>query len=115
MIPVTTARTCDAHMFHRPKPIAQELHHVVPQAWQKFWRPDTGIGLWHPETVPLCPTGHRNVHLYIVAKMQAVASKDHIRIPNNKEAQIAQLALTIWIEAGGSLMDLVRAGQWGQA
>lgn len=112
---LTTFDKCVAHRYHWPKPLAQELHHVVPQAWQKFWQPELQTGLWHPETVALCPTGHRNVHRIIVAKMRALAGLDHIDIPKSKEAEIAQRALSIYIDAGGSLMDLTRAGQWGQA
>lgn len=114
---LNTSNSCVAHKVHYPRSVAQELHHVVPQAWQVFWKPSTWTtkGLWHPETVALCPTGHRNVHHYIVAKMKAIAGQEHIKVPHSKEAEIAQEALSIWIAAGGSLMDLVRAGQWGQA
>ncbi len=30
---------CGAHQDHRPIPLYLELHHVVPQSWQKLWQP----------------------------------------------------------------------------
>lgn len=78
--PARTDKRCEAHKDHRPEPLYQELHHVVPQAWQQFYVPDhtsataaigaptrdgepvTGVKLWDGRTVALCRTGHGNVH-----------------------------------------------------
>jgi hypothetical protein len=107
---LTTAAPCQAHKFHRPKATYQEAHHVVPQAWQEFWRPDTPVKthLWHPETVALCPTGHRNVHYFLVQMMHGLP------VPRNNEVKIAQQAMTIWVDAGGSLDALRQAKLWGE-
>jgi hypothetical protein len=77
-----------------------EEHHVVPQAWQRFWRPDdldnnrtlgerqghalglsvpphmATVYLWDKRTMTLCPTCHRNVHHIMVTLMRASVTND---------------------------------------
>lgn len=153
-----TAEPCVAHKQHKPAPQYNELHHVVPQAWQHLWNPGTeslgsparaslaaanpamAIALWDPRTVALCPTGHRNVHFWIVRVMKALPpmrvleqpdldessfvhaqgiARDQAhrerRVINPHEWQTACLAVQRWIERGGTLAALVKAGQWGEA
>ncbi len=117
--PLATSIPCEAHRYHWPKPTYQELHHVVPQSWQRFWtlgEPTTK--LWDPRTVPLCRTGHGNVHWHLVRLMQ-VTTEDPLETrkiyrPRGKEYEIAYLALSRWKEAGGSLVSLQEAGKFGQ-
>lgn len=112
---------CVAHTFHRPRPAYTELHHVVPQSWQAFWRPHWATSrLWVPETTPLCPTGHRNIHVLIVRAMKAVqlAGVDDPLIGWkalrwSREAKIAYRALTGFRQEGGSLLMLCEAGLFG--
>lgn len=145
--------TCAAHKIHVPRTLTTEMHHVIPQAWQAFWAPASAWWpaagqpahpgeawmsnhmhdrvrppVWDPRTIELCPTGHRNVHFYIVRLMhaatdesveQAVKNYLHIdlrrRPPRAAEFGIAKLALQRWVAAGGSIGVLQANGQWGQA
>jgi hypothetical protein len=128
-----TAVACDAHRVHHPRALTVELHHVIPQAWQHFWTPSADAarrlsagGLWDPRTVPLCPTGHRNIHALIMKMMRAAASTPtalaptprearHLARARGAEADIAELALQRWVDAGGDLRALTSAGLWGEA
>lgn len=123
--------TCSARRFHVPAAPFPDSHHVVPRAWQAFWRPSPPAGalehlplpLWHPETVEVCPNCHRRVH---VAIQQLMKSKpDLVEDPldyrrnawglhrMNREQTIAYRALTAWAEVGGSLDALVRNRLFG--
>lgn len=82
--PALSAQPCASHHHHEPTPAYTELHHVIPQAWQAFWRPPapwpnagpspdrhdptTGLPfvLFDARTVALCRTGHGNVHHWLV-------------------------------------------------
>jgi hypothetical protein len=135
--------SCVVHRVHHPRALTIELHHVIPQAWQQVFtgplRPEPAIGddhrraghgtegrhLWDARTVALCPTGHRNVHVWIVRLMHlctdeepahAVAAARHVDASaRGKEFDLAVLALTRFRDAGGSLQSLVAARQWGEA
>jgi hypothetical protein len=81
---------CEAHKFHTPTPTYLEIHHVIPQAWQRAWWPTSGsflppagtlwgslpgdkregVALWDPRTAALCRTGHGNVHWWLVKMMK---------------------------------------------
>lgn len=107
-----TVKSCSLHRYHRPRALTAEDHHVIPRAWQSFWIPAGKIAhIWDPRTVTLCPTSHRNVHVWIVRFMHAGMPKHVV----GREAKIAALALTRWEEAGGSLEALREAGLWGEA
>jgi hypothetical protein len=142
--PLASGKPCEAHGSHRPTAQYTELHHVVPQAWQLTWAPVPPAAsghLWDPRTVALCPTGHRNVHFWLVRLMHALpasvldarrqshdraaiqqaltrvrleAPKDGRRIVAN-EFEFARLAPMRWVDAGGNLGDLIRAKQFGAA
>lgn len=108
---------------------------MIPVAWQlctsvaapPFPGPDTnGRGmLWDTRGVSLCPTGHRNVHYWIVRLMRAAAAADSsdpaVAIKAVKpsrpplEFAVACDALTRYAaESGASLLALTAAGEWGQ-
>jgi hypothetical protein len=95
LVPKTAPPVCVAHRRHEVvTPYYNELHHVIPQAWQEFWWPTWNDGeprilpnplpgdpfatavrtplkrLFDPRTVALCPTGHRNVHWLLVKFMR---------------------------------------------
>lgn len=67
------ARPCLCTTRHNPQPLEIELHHILPQAVQ--------LTLWgrlkQPQTVALCRTTHRNVHIYLDALL---ASKPRPRV-----------------------------------
>lgn len=127
-----TEERCSIHTRHEPLPRYVEHHHLVPKAWQTFWRPAAATAaVWDNRTVPLCRTGHGNVHWWIVAYMLAFeavgigvetiddvfesahATHRHQVGKNVHERKTAQLALTRWLDVGGSLTDLVDAGLYG--
>ncbi len=130
-------KACTARRFHRPTPLSVDEHHVVPQAWQRFWQPgDTrsmnqrvdsalGIGhdlpaLWAPDTVTLCPTCHRNVHHHLVALMKLGAEHGHIGAveaypARGTEVTIAVQGMLRFVKRGGSLDDLRTARLYGAA
>lgn len=116
-------RPCEAHKRHSPGNRTVELHHIVPQAWQQFWQPtspsegavpgrgDSG-NLWDARTTVLCPTGHRNVHWYLVLLMRGMSPR---RGGGSAEARIAQLAMERWQHNGGDLEALRKARLFGYA
>lgn len=129
---------CVLHGRHWPPYLSAEAHHLVPVAWQQMWQPPkpwpregadpNGRGLlWDARTVKLCPTGHRNVHVWITrlmhactgedvqATLKAVRSQFGVRATTTMEFQTAGFALLRWQEAGGSLQALVAAHEWGQS
>jgi hypothetical protein len=124
------AVVCELHKSHSPANLTVELHHVVPVAWQLMWQPAVapfpgrdpdGRGmLWDARTVACCPTGHRNVHHWIVALMHAVTGEDplqaeHVVRGRRDQYDWACQALLRFKEAGGSLQALVAAHEWGIA
>lgn len=83
-----------------------------------------GAKLFDKRTVVLCPTGHSNVHYWLVLMMrqQARSGNDLLAIRqllkgeshSRKEAAIAYLAMTRWIDTGVNLSFLWDRGQWGR-
>lgn len=83
--PKASPRPCQGHRTHAPKALYTESHHVVPQAWQALWQPETpwpeqgrspdhaGLVLWDARTVDWCRTGHGNTHFLLVRMMQTYA------------------------------------------
>lgn len=109
---------------------------MIPQAWQALWRPTAHAatsGLWDPRTVPICPTGHRNVHWWLVRivrtadRMVVTGSADvpelvaaavaaaPLNRAHHREVATARLALERWYAAGGLVRTLGDAGEWGEA
>lgn len=113
-VPVSAG--CAAHKVHLPAPTYLELHHVIPQSWQKFWSGNTE--LWDPHTVPLCRTGHGNVHFWLVWLMKnydgSIPKIPLMEKYVRKEAAIARQAMERWIEHGGSIEALRARKLWGQ-
>lgn len=122
---------CAIHRIHYPTPETVELHHIVPVAWQLFWQPaqpwpfpgvdPDGRGhLWDARTIELCPTGHRNVHFYIVKMMHNAHSDDPLEAKKatpgrGTQYELAYDALCRFAGAGGSLTALASASEWGQS
>lgn len=52
-----TGRRCVGHAYHSPRPARSDIHHVVPIGW--------GGPEDKANRVPLCQTGHANVHLLL--------------------------------------------------
>jgi hypothetical protein len=132
---LTTTEPCQAHVSHHaPIPLLNEKHHVLPQSWQETWAPNGNTHrLCAPGTVTLCPTAHRNVHVWLPRMMRVVETivatthadpddvadvhaatraKWAVKRPTT-EFFLAERALVLWCDAGGRLADLVTAGQWG--
>lgn len=59
-------RPCPCVKQHSPTPIRVELHHIYPQAEQK----KVHGKLVDKETVPLCDTGHANVHTALTDRLK---------------------------------------------
>jgi hypothetical protein len=124
---------CELHKTHSPANLTVELHHVIPVAWQLLWQPAVapfpgrdpdGRGeLWDARTVGCCPTGHRNIHHWIVALMKALpggsetpeAAKMVLGGNTGVQGTWAYRALFRFKEASGSLQELVAAHEWGMA
>lgn len=131
------AERCEGGHSHVPTPRYLELHHVVPQSWQKSWHPgDTEYKnniytkIFDPRTVALCRTSHGNVHFWLSAFMHYIAANETDETPTDldnvvhqvlagqhdrhrAEVEIARQALLRWHEAGGNLRALTRIGMFG--
>lgn len=124
--------TCSLHKAHYPTPLTVEDHHVVPVAWQQTWQPAVapypgidpdGRGkLWDARTIPVAPTCHRNVHAWIVRLMHALVGEDAHQAfvavkggPAGTQAHWGLEALLRYQAVGGTLQQLVAAGEWGHA
>jgi hypothetical protein len=99
LIPTVPATVgCAAHSTHAPAPTYLELHHVIPQAWQRHWQPEINtvkgfakavsfeaIGvpdpIWDERTIALCRTGHGNVHYWLVKMMQRYQELNEVDPP----------------------------------
>ena len=110
-IPATQA-SCEAHVFHRPKPAWLEYHHIIPQSWQLY--------LWgsvkDKRTVALCRTGHGNTHWNIVRLMKAKAGLVHpySQLYAGADLRIARMALERVEEAEpGAIGRLIATQRWG--
>lgn len=125
---------CPLHEDHYPIPTYYEIHHIVPQAWQRVWRPDGASDglLWWTKTAPLCRTGHGNLHHFLVifmhewaksgyldseegAQSAAEAAISRMRHPHHhEEFAYAKQAMIDWARNGGSLQFLVNNELWGE-
>ncbi len=124
---------CVVHVTHGPKNLTVEWHHLVPVAWQLAIPfpanppspgPDTsGRGnLWDNRGIWICPTGHRNVHYWIVRMMRAIntSKQDNpaaaLKSLGSRTAEVKQayVALTRMLPFG-SLYTLTTEGKWGEA
>lgn len=128
---------CELHKAHRPANLTVEFHHVIPVAWQLHTpnpsaRPSPGPDqdgrgmLWDNRGVWICPTGHRNVHHWIVVLMHALNANPDAAIPGawktavpagvkrGTEAQTALLGLQRAASCSVDFAALAAAGEWGQ-
>lgn len=117
---VPDIQICEIHRTHRPRNLTVEEHHVVPQAWQHLWVPASEPmvygPLWHPETITLCPTGHRNVHFWLVKYMKEGTGESVPTISRpTVEQATAQDGLILFKQAGGSLAFLRDQHAYGYA
>lgn len=112
---------CDIHRYHWPRNLTDDDHHIIPQAWQHH---DGSTRLWDPRTVRLCPTGHRNVHHWIVALMKAGRGAELPHVAElalfagkrlTREQSIALRALERYVQSGRSLKALYDARLLGFA
>lgn len=134
------ATPCASHRSHSPEPTYLELHHVIPQAWQRAWTPGQTIvrpgfenALFDPRTVALCRTGHGNTHYWLVRFMRAYsklttmaeggfrieeacrrAEKQELAPRGRNDMGLALLGMNRWLNAGGSLQALCDAELWGE-
>lgn len=129
---------CKIHRNHSPQPLSAESHHLIPRAWQALWHPDGHPHthtvmpmIWAPETIDLCPTGHRAVHEILVRIMRAYAPMNrntalHPRLESARriasrdfgrraEFPVAMDAVRLWTEHGGSLDLLVDRRRYGES
>lgn len=124
---------CELHKAHSPANLTVEVHHVIPVAWQLFWQPQVapypgkdpdGRGeLWDARTVSCCPTGHRNVHTWIVALMHALTGEDpaqaRVALKGASRAGVqldwAYQALVRFKAVEGSLQALIAAHEYGES
>lgn len=127
-----TSEPCALHVTHSPLNKTIEFHHIIPVAWQLKTSvasppfpgvdPDGRGELWDARGVWCCPTGHRNVHHWIVAMMEWVkaysitdpANAIPGRSRSTQEAVWAIQALTRY-EPYGALAVLARDGELGQS
>lgn len=133
LMPKRTKAPCEVHVDHSPQATYQEIHHIIPRAWQAFWQPALppfpsradGQQLWDGRTVNVCRTGHGNIHFWIVAMMKAytpemtvleVTTKVRVlnaeHVGHNDYAWAIQ-ALERYQQVGGDLAALIYAGQFG--
>lgn len=133
---LASAQACQLHTAHAPHAFTSEWHHVIPVAWQLHTpnpssRPSPGRDpngrgmLWDNRGVYICPTGHRNVHHFIVILTHAIVGES-ISIPEawakaisagDKHRSEARCALDGLERAASCSVDFVAlaaAGEWGQ-
>lgn len=113
---------CELHKFHRPQPVYLELHHIIPQAWQ---RSVNSGKLFDPRTASICRTGHGNVHYWLVLMNHRHANFNYTEIQplkwclqgqkyNTAEGEMAWQALERWVAAGYLLTYLWDHRLWGE-
>ncbi len=101
MTPITQLSTigtdCALHgpaEHHRPRPFLYQVHHVVLQSWtQKLGLPD-----WR--TVPLCGTGHDNIH---AALRDIIAGRPPEFYVSPKMKLLVDEAYGFWLDHRGAL------------
>lgn len=122
--------TCSLGRVHVPGQPNPDEHHVCPRAWQQFWQPSgartashlIGLALWDPRTITVCPNHHRLVHEAIVLMMRAGTTDEPAEafkaaygsMRTTRIRQAGYLALTRWVQAGGSLNTLRAAKLFGE-
>lgn len=120
-------------------PHTYEDHHIIPQAWQHSTAPIStfdpqlverqpdGLVLWDKRTIRLCPTGHRNVHFYLVLFMHDIAAdrpsdertwfavkRQKFKRPTQQQL-VALLGMQRYLDSDNSLIALTTRGLYGEA
>jgi hypothetical protein len=116
---VKPAEKCSLYRLHRPTAPRVDHHHVIPRAWQEFWRIDM---LWDSRTVAVCPNCHRAIHEALVLMMRRGTTDDPLDAKLaafgqrrlNRPQAVAYLGICRAREAGVKLTALRAAGLWGQ-
>lgn len=132
-------QACELHRAHQPAPLTVEWHHIIPVAWQLATplqpgivppspgRDTNGRGmLWDDRGAWLCPTGHRNVHHWIVALTHEIARLGQddpagaiTEIAGGGHAKALDVKMAaqalVRFHSFGSLLRLTGLGEWGQA
>lgn len=150
---LTTSEPCQVHKVHTPIVTYCELHHIIPQAWQVIFQPvgfdldhgpadpkqfpnaglspdRKGVWLWDARTVPVCRTGHGNVHVHLVNLMRSMSART-IALPSllseakkmmyGSQNRLDALAAAVAYEGawrfaatGSSFVALWSKGEWGE-
>jgi hypothetical protein len=136
--PFTTSQPCALLANHSPGVDYCEVHHLIPRAWQQFWKPAPpwkypatydGQKLWDGREIPLCRTHHGNVHYVLVAIMQAYGGNGGdldkaittarwqihaLDLPFGvNEVNVATEGMARFTGTGGDLMALCGKGLYG--
>jgi hypothetical protein len=109
------------HRVHRPPYRYIEYHHIVPRAWQAFWKPPGKAAVvWDPRTLACCRTSHGNIHDILVTLMHARAAgesgtaRDLVGRHSPAEYGWACAAMERWEEWGGDINALLANGLYGE-
>lgn len=79
---------CSLHRRHNPKPRLTVYHHVIPESWTTY------LGIPAGPTIPVCGTGHDNIH---VALRQWVIRGERPHHLPRRERQAVQTAYDYWM------------------
>ena len=84
---------CSVHRYHSPRPQESDLHHVWPLSWGG---PNTKANI-----VPICQTGHANVHRLLTAlrRGSGVVAWEIRRQFGSAERHLAERGYGAWLEA----------------
>lgn len=89
-----TERPCRIHKTHKPTPVSSELHHRFPKYLQ--------IAVWgevrERDIVPLCGTGHSDVHFAIDALLRGKKLPKGV---GRTERELAEFAVARYREEYG--------------
>jgi hypothetical protein len=79
---------CLVHRYHRPPVLETEVHHVWP------------LGMGGPDEpanrLPVCPTGHSNIHRVL----RALVAGKPVPKCTRAEMRLAVRGFTAWMQAG---------------
>lgn len=98
---------CAVHArHHTPQPRRNHRHHVILESWTKRLELPAG------RTVPLCPTGHENIHVAITMALEAnsLSAVHRLNLGDRSFALVAE-AFRFWVSQGDRrslLLELAR-------
>jgi hypothetical protein len=113
LIPTVPATVgCAAHSTHAPAPTYLELHHVIPQAWQRHWQPEINTVKGFAKAVSFEAIGVPDpIWDERTIALKVLLNGEHKFV--RKDAQFAYLGMQRFAEAGGSLRDLCKFKLYG--